>query len=282
MDPILIPPGNTQLWKCPAGSEPSVTKGQVLKSGDKASMYVVDVGPDGIILGPLLPGDFEIAGLCKDQPAIRFQVEAPDPNKVDKNVQPLGPVTMPYPWWLWLVLLFAVLLAAAIAWLVRRLLSAKEESSLGLSATRLRKTSTEKMQIFLSKAEHQKLVEQSDVANSQILYSESLKLLRALLQEAYGFKAPGATTTEFIGELKAQALRKANLMSALQLAQLESAFMQAKQVTYAREVPDLETRRSYLKSVKDFSEHLSSKIAAATAAADENAKKNRFKRKKKP
>lgn len=281
MEPILIPPGNTQLWKCPAGSAPTVAKGQILKVSDKAAMYVVDVSADGIILGPLLAGDFEVAGLCKDQPAVRFQIEAPDPQKVDKNVQPLGPVGMAYPLWMWLALFVIVAAIGAVVWLVIRLLNAKEKGTLNLSAARLRKTPTEKMQNFLSKVDHQKLVDQPDVESSQLLYSETLKLLRALLQEAYGFKAPGATTTEFIGELKAQALRKPGLMSAPQTAQLESAFMQAKQVTYAREVPDLELRRSYLKSVRDFADHLSSKIAAANAAATANETKNRFKRKKK-
>ena len=279
MEAILIPPGRTQLWKCATGSQPLVKKGDILKSQDKAALYVVDVGAEGIVLGPLTAGDLEVAEICSGQGPLSFRIEAPDPSKVDKKVQPLSPVGMSYPWWLWLVALLAVALVTGAVLLVRRLLAPSKEASLRFSRTRLRKSPSEKMEVFLSKVDQQKLAEKDDAASSQLLYGEGLKRLRALLQEAYGFRAPGATTTEFVSELKAQALRKPSLIAAPQLARLESAFMQAKQVTYAREIPDADLRRSYLKSLRDFSEHLSSKIAEAKASTQAPARKTLFKRK---
>ncbi|MEO5666533.1 MAG: hypothetical protein ABIR96_00595 [Bdellovibrionota bacterium] len=281
MEPILVPPGKTQTWKCPAGSDAAVTKGQIIKSGDKASLYVVDVGPDGIVLGPLVAGEFEVAGLCKDQAAVSFRIEAPDPAKVDKKIRPLMPLQLPYPWWLWLVLLAALALAVGLGWLVKRLLSPKHDTSLLLARARLKKSPLEKMEIFLSKAETQQLAQKDDVLSSQLLYGDGLRHLRALLQEAYGFKAPGATTTEFISELKAQALRKPSVLTAPQVAQLESTFMQAKQVTYAREIPELALRNAYFKSLKDFYTHLESKISAIHASASAARRKPLFKKKEK-
>jgi hypothetical protein len=281
MDPVLIPPGRTQVWKCPAGTTPAVQKGQVLKFQDKAAMYVADVTPDSIVLGPLMAGDLEIANLCSGQGAVTFRIEAPDPSKVEKKVQVLSPVALSYPWWLWVVLALGVIGAGACAWFVRRLLLAKPEDSLKLSRARLRKTPTEKMEIFLSKVETQQLVDKNDVASSQMIYGEGLACLRLLLQAAYQFKAPGATTTEFIAELKAQAIRKPTVLAAPQLAQLESTFMQAKQVTYAREIPELALRKAYLKSLKDFAAHLGAKIAATEASLTTPKRKPLFKPKEK-
>jgi hypothetical protein len=281
MDPILIPPGRTQVWKCPAGSAPSVEKGQVLKFQDKAAMYVAEVTPESIVLGPLMAGDLEIADLCKGQGAVTFRIEAPDPSKVEKKVQVLSPVAMSYPWWLWVVLALSVILIGACAWFVRRFLAARPEDALKLARERLRKTPQQKMEIFLSKVENQQLVEKSDVASSQMIYGEGLACLRLMLQAAYQFKAPGATTTEFVAELKAQAIRKPSIMAAPQLAQLESTFMQAKQVTYAREIPELALRKAYLKSLKDFAAQLSTKIAADEASLTPPKRKTLFKPKEK-
>jgi hypothetical protein len=280
MDPILIPPGSTQTWKCPEDSAPAVKKGDVLKSSDKDALYVVDVTPEGLVLGPLVAGDLEVSGLCQGQGAVVFRVEAPDPQKIDKSAKPLAPVELAYPWWLWVAIVLILAAVAALAWLVRRLWVHKPEGALAASRVRMRKSPSEKMQLFLSKIEAQQIVSKDDVASSQMLYGEGLTRMRSILQEAYGFKAPGATTTEFIAEVKAMALRKPSLLQPAQIAQLESVFMQAKQVTYAREIPETALRAGFHKSLRDLAEGVMAKISAASVAQAPAKRRNPFAKKK--
>jgi hypothetical protein len=240
--------------------------------GEEASFVVVSVSEQEIVLGPLKAGEFTLQNICREGDSMSFRIEAPDPQQVKKEVAPLAPTALPYPTWLWFIPILILALLGFLIYLLKKY-SDLRRSKMPLRRTLRRRTATEKMEDFLARVEREKILEKDDIQSSQFLYSEGVLRMRAVLQKGLDFKNPGATTSEFIGEFKAQLLKKPGTLNQAQVAKLESIFMQSKQVTYARENPDILTKKAYFKLLNEAYQELKVKLSNLNENPEDPKKK---------
>jgi hypothetical protein len=248
-----IKPGDLIELSCPAGSTPQVAVGSTLplEVADKdRSLVVVAVNGNKATLGPLKAGEFHVALPCTNSQTseLDYKITALDPQHLPDKAPPLGPVALAYPLWLWIalgIIFMAIAMSAFVIW--RRLRkkfapppSARNEPTIAAD---------EIFYNFLRQAESNKLTEKSDPVSTQNLFGKGNESLRAYLEYKLGFRASWATTVEFLGTLKVVLMRSGSLKN---LAQpVETLLHQADVVRFSNDNPSVETRRNFLKGLKD-------------------------------
>lgn len=270
---FLIPPGKTQTINCPAGTSPQVKAGAELpQAGPEATFVVLSVSESSLVLGPLKAGEFTLEGLCQKGDQLSFQIEAPDPQKVQQTISPVSPLEMIYPTWIWFLPILVLAILGALYFLIKKLLNRRKARFIKASPRR-KLSASEKMDDYIAKVEREKLLEESKLESLQFIYSEGISKLRALLEAGLNFKNPGATSSEFMGEFKSRLPQNNNFLSSAQVSQIESLFMQVKQVIYAQETPDELNKKAFFKNLKEISQVLKSKLVIENPSVDKKGRK---------
>ncbi len=276
---ILIPPGKTQTITCPDGNAPLVKQGDLLPNHETPNIYVVDVKGQNIILGPTKAGLYDLPALCQElEQTWTVEVVAPNPQQVSKKMFPISPYAIAYPGWLWIALAIALLSIALLALLIAQIKKNKDKlKNLG-QRVRIRKTPTQKMDSFLTQATRDKVETAQDNKTAEFLYGDGTKHLRAVIQQAVKFKAPGATRREFVVVLKQNLGNTPNLITTQQMSQLESLFMQSSQVDYSGDSPSPQHRAAFLRQLKEFSELFIKEIQSQELKSASVGKKSKFRK----
>ena len=273
---ILLPPGRTQKISCPEGNKPAVEQGDLLPNKKEAKVYIVKVDGQDIYLGPISAGQHELPQLCLGlEQSWTLEVVAPDPKQVEKNFQPVSPTQLLYPSWIWLALAVVVALSFLLGFIIVQIKRNKDSlKSLGKKG-RIRKTPIQKMEAFFVKVKRDNIIESTDTKSASFLYGDGIKHLRPLIQQALGFKAPGATRKEFIIYIKDGLRKHPQLLTPQKTSLLESLFMQSSQVDYSDDTPSPQLKSAFQNQLKEFSSVFIEKIKADEVQANPKGKKRK-------
>jgi hypothetical protein len=272
--PPDVKAGDTLAFTCPTGTEPAVKAGDLVPTKEDPAFFVLHVEGQNLTLGPMKPGEVTSLGLCTGTETRTLRVEATSQEEVPKfTAPPLPPGVFEYPLWLWIVLaLIIALLAAAglYAWRWYHKRSASRRPALPLRTV----PPDEAFEIFLRLVRDQKMAENADKAASKKLYGEGSEKLRGFLQLRLRFEAPGATSREFVSELKSALLvaqREGRSLPPHFGQIVESLLTQADQVNFAGETPPTENRVAFAKALEKVAVDVKPAVPTPTATAKTRA-----------
>ncbi len=245
-----IQPGASIGVACPEGVAPSVKAGELLPA-DKPLFSVVNIDGNKVILGPLKTGENSISIGCADGSVLPVRVAIAEVKKEDlpEKAPPLTPDKIAYPLWLWLAIVFGLLaiIGSYVGWFIWKKREIKKKF---VPPPPPERTPEQKLEDFLSRARKEKASERDDFPSVKRLYSEGYELLRGFLEVKVGFKAPEATTKEFVGELKTALLTSQLKVPSAFAGQVESLMFQSDQVRFASETPPAENRQGFLNALE--------------------------------
>ncbi len=256
-NPWFGSPGDTISFECPPGSSAIYKSDQLIPNEKDALLYVISEVDGKYLLGPVRAGKFEGITLCTPESAEgTLAYELMLPPQAPQAGPPLTPLPIAFPWiWflkivLGLVIATTLILGSILWWRRRRLqtLAPKKAKKKRLSPKEAFESWIQTQKTALPKVEAQ-LELQKD------LYFEGFRKLRLYLESYFEFYVPGATSKEFIVELKTALLVRRQRYPAEKIPEnladrVESLVSQCDNAVYAKTQFDPSVVKAFVEQLK--------------------------------
>jgi hypothetical protein len=199
--------GDVVEFDCPTGTQPIYTAGTFYPNEKEATLYILEVKGNHYVLGPIQAGKFEGIDLCGSSPspgALNYELMLPPQSQMPKPIPPAPPMNVGFPW-AWLLMIVLILLAIASV-LLGSVYFWRLHQKKKLAQPKKKKivlTPEEQLKAWVQQQRDDPKRYEEDLALQKDIFDQGWHRLRKYLEQRFQVQAPGATSREFPGELKA-------------------------------------------------------------------------------
>ena len=162
--------------------------------------------------------------------------------------QPMvSPFFLSFPLWFWILIFLFISLLVGVGFTAYQYLQKKRALKIQ-PALAPKPTGQQLLEEYLRNARAAKLILQSDSQSLNDLYSKGYDCVRSFLEYKLHFKASWATSSEFIGSLKASLL--GYTQPSTLAYDVESVLQQADLVRFSKDIPPETPRQNYLNTIQ--------------------------------
>lgn len=247
---IKIEPGDFLQLSCPVGATPIETVGQSFpENGKEKSFAIIAIDKNQATLGPLRAGEYEVGIHCTGGLEVKETIllTALKKENLPEKQPPAAPFLMAFPLWFWIALaLILCALMGLVVWIVklvreRQVEEVEEEEAAPPNGQEL-------LEHYLKTVTAGRWAQKDDPQTVSQLYSSGFDCVRTFLEFKLHFKASWATSSEFIGTLKASLLGYPKLNELAH--QVETVLHQADLVRFSKDIPPKESREHFVKTLQ--------------------------------